>query len=232
MNKGNARKPNTQWEDLTMTNVSELSPLMPSKTLIAQDVREYFKDRVSAAINNQKVSATEDTIYYIVNLLAQFVRADALFERTPDGISLKPLALIYIEALEAQTRDSRHSALRRLGDVALLISGMFSASLKRKLVSVDYYIGMGGCAYECLFNSMSGTSSRRMLAPIFGELASKFQLFVDVLTEVSDGSNLRAPKDVMHLYEVWARTGSQRTADQLRRLGIEPLIGSVSLRHN
>ena len=215
-----------------MTDVSKLALLMPSNPLVAQDVREYFKDTVSSAIRNQKVSATEDTIYYIVNLLAQFVRADALFERTPDGVSLKPLALIYAEALEAQTPDSRQSALRRLGDVALLISGMFSTSLRRKLVNVDYYIGMGGCAYECLSNGMNGSSGRRMLAQIFGELASKFSLFVDVLTEVSDGSNLRAPKDVMHLYEVWARTGSRRTADQLRRLGIEPLIGSVSLRHS
>lgn len=215
-----------------MTDVSEFARHAPGDLLIAPDVREYFKDTVSSAISHQHVSATEDTVHYIVNLLAQFVRSDALFERTPDGISLKPLALVYVEAFEARTRDSRCSALRRLGDVALLISGMFAASLDRKLVNLDYYIGMGGCAYEYLSSGMGGTPGRRTLAPIFGELAAKFQLFVDVLGEVSDGSNLRAPENAMHLYEVWARTGSKRSADRLRRLGIEPSAGSVSLRHN
>lgn len=215
-----------------MADDSRLAPLTPGEPLVARDVREYFRDSVSSAIGNQKVSTTDETIYYIVNLLAQFVRSDALFERTQDAVSLKPLALVYADALEAQTRSARNRAFRRLGDVALLISGMFAASLNRKLVDLDYYIAMGGGAYEYLATGVSDTPGGRTLAQVFAELASKFQVFVDVLGEVSDGSSLRAPKDVMRLYETWVRTGSRRSAEQLRRLGIEPMTGSMSLRHS
>lgn len=215
-----------------MAVVPTFAPQAPQEPLLAQDVHEYFQKSVSSAIGNQRVSTTDETVHYVVNLLAQFVRADALFECTPDGMFIKPLALVYAEAAEAGSQRARYSALRRLGDVALLISGMFSASLNRKLVDVDYYIAMGGAAYDCLSSGISSTPGGRTLAGIFAELGSKFQIFVDVLAEVSDGSSLRAPRDVMRLYETWARTGSRRCADQLRRLGIEPLVGSVSLRHN
>jgi hypothetical protein len=198
--------------------------------LVAHDVREYFKHSVSTAMEHQNVFAADDTIHYVVNVLTQFTRSDALFECTPDGYAIRPLALFYAEAAEAGSRSARDMALKRLGDVALLIAGMFSASLDRKLVNIDYYIAMGGGAYGFLSNS--SVSSRHSSGRMFAELAAKFQAFVDVLAEVSDNSGLRAPTDVMRLYENWARTGSQRAADKLRKLGIEPSAGSVSLRHS
>lgn len=214
-----------------MSYLPELSSHEPAVPLVARDVREYFKHSVSTAMERQKVSAAEETVHYVVNVLAQFTRSDALFECTPDGYAIRPLALFYAEAVEAGSRTARDLALKRLGDVALLISGMFSASLDRKLVNVDYYIAMGGSAYGFLSNGMS-QGGRVSGGSMFAELAAKFQAFVDVLAEVSDNSSLRAPKDVMRLYENWARTGSRRSAEQLRKLGIEPSAGSVSLRHN
>ena len=215
-----------------MSYLPKFSSQEPAVPLVAHDVREYFKHSVSEAMGRQKVSAAEETIHYVVNVLAQFTRSDALFECTPDGYSIRPLALFYAEAVEAESRTARELALKRLGDVALLISGMFSASLDRKLVNVDYYIAMGGSAYGFLSNGMSQVTGRGANGRMFAELAAKFQAFVDVLGEVSENSSLRAPTDVMRLYENWARTGSKRSAEQLRKLGIEPSAGSVSLRHN
>lgn len=215
-----------------MSYLPELNSQESAVPLVAHDVREYFQLSVAQAMEHQKVSAAEDTTHYVVNVLAQFTRSDALFECTPDGYAIRPLALFYAEAAEAGSRTVRDLALKRLGDVALLIAGMFSASLDRKLVNVDYYIAMGGGAYGFLSNGMNHGPGRRGSGRMFAELAAKFQAFVDVLAEVSDNSGLRAPTDVMRLYETWARTGSQRAADKLRKLGIEPSAGSVSLRHN
>lgn len=191
------------------------------------DVREHFKESVQAALTNQRVDAAEETVFYVVNLLAYFTHADNLFCQTSEGVDLKPLALIYAEAVEAESSDARHSALKRLGDVALLISGLFASSLNRKVVDVDYYIAMGGGAYAYLHDSSQGTVRGRAFRAIFGELSVKFATFVDVLAEVGEKSCMNSQVDIMRLYELWLRTGSRRAAGRLRALGIEPVAGSV-----
>lgn len=196
------------------------------------NVREHFRDSIHSALSNQKVDAAEETVFYVVNLLAHHTQAENLFSRNADGVELKPLALIYAEAVEAQTAEQRHAALKRLGDVALLISGLFSSSLNRKVVDLDYYIAMGGSAYGCLCGISRGTARGRALSGIFGELSDKFPSFVDVLAEVGESSRLSSDTDIMRLYEIWLRTGSRRTADRLRKLGIEPIAGSGTRRTN
>jgi hypothetical protein len=203
-----------------------------TEPLAARDVREYFHESVAAALHHQKVAATEETVFYLVNLLAHFARADALFEDSDGGSGARPLALIYSDAVMARSRAERLQALKRLGDVALVIAGMFQASLNRKLVGVDYYIAMGGNAYDVVANGMSQAPGSRSPAQVFAELAAKFQRFVDVLTEVSDNSSLSASADILQWYEVWAKTGSPRAAEKLRGLGIEPALASFSPRHN
>ena len=215
-----------------MSDMPALASRPASEPVVAHDVREYFHESVHTAIDRQKVSAEPETVFYLVNLLAQFTRAESLFDYTGDGVVMRPLALVYAQAMEAPSRGVRHNALKRLGDVALVVAGMFSASLDRKLVGVDYYIAMGGSAYAFLSNDMNYAGGRPLPAQIFAELAVKFQAFVDVLAEVSDNSSLRASPDILRHYENWAKTGSRRAAEQLRKLGVEPSVGSVSLRHS
>lgn len=191
------------------------------------NVREHFRETIHSALSNQKVDAGEDTVYYVVNLLAYFTHAENLFSQTTDGIDLKPLALIYAEAVDAASSEERHAALKRLGDVALLISGLFSSSLNRKVVDVDYYVAMGGSAYGYLSDLSRGTVRARAFGAIFGELSDKFARFVDVLAEVGEQSGLSSQTDIMRLYEIWLRTGSRRAAERLRKLGIEPVRTSI-----
>jgi hypothetical protein len=195
-------------------------------------LQEYFQASISDALENQNLQAGADTIHYVVNLLTSFSRADKLFERTPDGMMIRPLALLYAEAVEGTTLEERNRALRRLGDVALFISGVFSQSLNRCVVDVDYYVSMGGSAYSYLSDTMRGTNRGRAMSGIFDELASKFVDFVDVLGEVSDGASCVNDSDVLRQYEIWLRTGSSRAADRLRAAGIQPSASSSSrMRH-
>lgn len=200
--------------------------------ITGMNMTEYFRDSVSSALTNQKVEAGEDTVFYIVNLLAYFGRADKLFVQTPDGVMVQPLALMYAEALEATSPEGRRHSLRRLGDIALLISGLFSASLNRKVVDVDYYIAMGGAAYGVLGDLDRGTARGKAFSAIFDELSRKFQVFVDVLSEVGENSHLKSSADTLRLYEVWLRTGSQKAAARLRKQGIEPVQSLVGSRLN
>jgi hypothetical protein len=195
-------------------------------------LQEYFQTSISDALENQRVEAGADTIHYVVNLLTFFSRAEKLFDRTRDGVMIRPLALLYAEALEGTTVDERNRSLRRLGDVALFISGVFSQSLNRCVVDVDYYVSMGGSAYSYLSDTMRGTNRGRTLSGIYEELASKFVAFVDVLGEVSESANCGNDIDVLRQYEIWLRTGSERAAGRLRAAGIQPSKNASSrMRH-
>ena len=72
------------------------------------------------------------------NVLTTFAQADALFEYTASGTRLKPLALMFAEALEAPTADVRYQLLRRLGDISLFVAGFLAESFARKPIDIDY----------------------------------------------------------------------------------------------
>jgi hypothetical protein len=188
----------------------------------SSDVRGYFFDSVERAMQSLRVRAGADTISYVVNLLALYARSEELYERTPSGCDLRPLAFMYQDALEAPTLVQRRAALRRLGDVALFIGGFFAQSFVRKLVDVDYYIAMGGTAYAELSDSLRRRERTLAFATIFEELARKFPGFVDVLAEVSADAHPASDTDILRLYEIWLRTGSARARTRLADLGILP----------
>ena len=107
--------------------------------------------------------------------------------------------------------------------MALFISGLFSSSLCRSLVDVDYYVQMGGNAYGFLADSGRIARKTRTLKITFMELSRQFAAFTDVLAEVSEAGRLNNSVDIMRLYELWQATGSRRIALKLRNLGIEPV---------
>lgn len=195
-------------------------------------VKEHFHKTLAAALASRQVEAEEDTVYYLVNLLEHFSKAENLFTPTPDGLRIPPLALLYGQALEARDMETRHYLLRRLGDIALLIGGVFPGSLSRALVDVDYYIGMGGGAYSCLSDMAHCSRRIRPLKGVFKELSEKFTDFVDVFAEVGEYSQLNSSLDTLRLYEIWAKTGSPRAASRLRKMGVEPVTGACNGRHN
>lgn len=190
------------------------------------NINEFFQETVHTALSNQNIRAADHTIHYLVNLLTGFVRAEALYDRTPDGVMIRPLAMVYGDALEAATAAERNLALRRLGDVALFIAGLFADSLNRKVVDVDYYIAMGGNAYGHLSEVMRGSQQGRVFCEVFEELSARFTEFVDVLADVSDRARLGGDQELMRSYELWLRTGSRRAARRLRAAGIEPTPSS------
>lgn len=200
------------------------SPHEPSRPLISHmDVREYFHDELRHAIGKQQLKASADTTCYVLNLLTSFTHSDRLYEHTDEGKMLKPLAEMYGDALAASNTEQRNLMLRRLADVALFISGVFSDSLQRKTVDVNYYVAMGGSAYGYLADNLSRWTGGRAISPVFEELSEKFQCFVDVLNEVSERAHLNSEADLMRAYELWLKTGSRRAQRRLLDQGLQPI---------
>ena len=227
---------------------------MTAGSLVAvSSLREFFRDAFHTASEHQHLDIDEQAEQYVVNLLTMFSRADALYERTADGLRIKPLAHMLADALYEQTPDglrirplahmladaldapstsARHRGLQRLGDVSLFIAGFFARSFARKLIDIDYHIAMGGNAYSSLADTLQRTLSGRCVAAVYAQLARKFQGLVDALNEVSDMSYHYTDADILRLYEMWMKTGSSRAQGLLRQLGVQPVTAAGARREH
>ena len=181
---------------------------------------EYFKELVDVALSHQRLNTQELTAYYVVQLLASFLQRPL----TDDTRDDTPLALRLAQALESGGARQRVT-LKEIGDVALFVSGFFSDSLNRKLVDVDYYVSIGGRAYNALSRVETDTFS-----PVFAELGEKFVGFVDVLSEVSERTSCTSNSDLLRLYEKWMKTGSRRSGQLLVERGVVPNASITSTR--
>jgi hypothetical protein len=191
------------------------------------DLRDYFRESIGAAIEKQRVQVDEHATHYVVNLLTLFSRSEELYEDSGEVYGLKPLAMMMLDANEAANPVERSASLQRLGDVALFIAGFFADGLAHRLVDLDYYIRMGGTAYGSLSDEIRGTPRGRALAHVYQELARKFQIVVDVLNEVRDGTRQNSDIDILRTYEVWLKTGSERAAALLRQQGVTPMPQAI-----
>ena len=189
--------------------MSEGSVLSP------QSIREFFRDLLQRAIANQRAQVQPFTELYLVNLLHEFLISEALYVQSDDGTwQQKPLAFLLKEALE-EAGPTRVHLLKRLGDTSLFVSGFFPDSLARRssLVDVDYYIAMGGRAYDAV-GVLGGHRD------LWSELSSQFGLLVDLLNEVSERTQASTNAGLVRLYERWKKTGSERLASLLAGQGV------------
>jgi hypothetical protein len=203
-----------------------------AKPLVAvTNLREFFHDSVQAALRKQRVAVDDHTEHYVVNILTMFARSDELYDSTPEGIRLKPLAHMLADAADAPSAQQRDETLRRLGDVSLFVAGFFAQSFARKLIDIDYHIAMGGRAYGTLADNLRGTMRGQAFAAVFLELAQKFQRLVDVLNDVAEMAHTHTDRDILRLYEIWLKTGSPRAFAILQRLGVAPVAQGARQEH-
>ncbi len=179
----------------------------------------FFHQALTCAARAQKLDAGEPTLHYLTHLLSDYASVERLFDQTEDGITLRPLAVLYADALHAPSVHEQRLWLRRLGDLALFVGGLFAGRLSRRFTDLDYCIAMGGNAYGYLHQTANGSVRDRTLAEIYGELANDFGRFVELLAATTDKA-VADNTDIVRLYERWQRTRSPRAARLLAKAGI------------
>ena len=204
---------------------------MSSSIVEAASVESFFHESITDSVSNQNVDVCDETVVYMTQLLTQYVRSEELFEEDEDGVQLKPLAILYCQAASEADYKARRDRLKRLGDLALFVSGWFAHSLERRKVGVNYYIQMGECAYDALSESRGESVRERVFARIFQDLAANFSELRDVISEIHMTVDNRSNSDLLGLYELWQRSGSARAAALLRAEGIDVLPESDATRH-
>lgn len=191
-----------------------------SDLITTTNMNEYFNDAIQSAISHQHLTRNDETIVYIVNMLSHFALSENVYDEECEGRSTKPLAFMYKDALEAQSEEERIQHLRKLGDVALFISGFYTESLNRGLVGIDYFASMGGNAYSTIADNAQRSVYYKTMSDVFADLSEHFLNYVDVLMEVRDNTNLNQNTDILVLYENWLNTGSDYARERLKEQGI------------
>ena len=160
-----------------------------------------------------------ETEFYLVRLLNRFIVSESLYAKNSEGeLEEQPLVLMYKDALEAEANPSQKALFQNVGDISLYKAGFFQESLHKSKVDLDYYIGMGGLAYQ----NAAERSGEKHFRSLFLELSDKFEDFVDVLFDVSEQTTTtKTEQDLLRLYDMWSRTGSARAARALQKAGIK-----------
>ena len=190
---------------------------------MSADVKGWFRERLASALDRRRLPASETTRLYLVELLSSFARDGS---RARLG---RPLALQLADAAEADGPE-RIRLLRTLGDTALYLLGFFEEHVERRGVTRGYVVAMGGRAYSSAESLAAYTPSEAPRRPVYGELADRFEDYVEAIDDVRESTALRTPQEIVKLYDKWKRTRSPKVAARLQREGVFPTVpGSETL---
>jgi hypothetical protein len=179
--------------------------------------RGFFEQIVTESFERRKLRTFPLVKDYLIDLLESYIPTENLFDDI-DSSGRRVRETLAEMLLRAQSADAlvRIELLRKLGDRSLYISGFFADSLQRKLVDVDYYAEMGCTAYGAL----SGCVREDTMAKVYREMAGRFGEFAEVLTDISAQAHVSNEENIMRLYEVYARTGSELARERLIAKGL------------
>ncbi|MEZ5589027.1 MAG: hypothetical protein R3E46_18330 [Sedimenticolaceae bacterium] len=155
-----------------------------SNVIHAPQLSAYFHHEVQGAAERRHLRADEATLHYLSLLLCQYARSERVFDFDDRHLQLRPLALIYGDALGAGSRRERRLWLQRLGDLALFVGGLFAGRLGRRFQDIEYCVAMGGNAYGYLQQTATRPQEQAQAA-VFGELSDGFAQFVDLVATVT-----------------------------------------------
>lgn len=198
---------------------------------LSSSLTQYFRDIVEGAIRAHGYETTDAAETYLVALLADYARPDALTAET----LCRPLTLLLEEAMQSPGA-ARFERLRILGDGVLYVTGFFGDHFDTRGVARSYVNALGARAYDAaagMLNAMAAaphTDAQR--CDVFRELSEKFPMFVELFSRIADGiqvNSARSDRAMLRLYERWLRTGSQELAQGLWSHGLVPVRGDHTL---
>jgi hypothetical protein len=182
-------------------------------TAIFTDVPQtaLWVDLVREAEDGAAIQLDEELESYLVFVLMGHTRDAQLHGNV--------MALDYLRA-RAQRGTRRKQELRDVGDRCLLLAGLYPEQAERRMVSLDYFLAMGSCAYDEL-----STALKAAVAQLYCHLAKAFAHLVRVLMEVR-----RRTRDVAPLLLHEVCTSGQRSDHDAQFPGAVLLSGNT-LKH-
>ncbi len=195
----------------------------PGGLVVRDSPRALFRTLVRGAIERERLRPTEMGEFYLVTLLEALLHPQ-------EPVGARPLGLQLLEALGSPPAP-RYQGLRRVGDSALIICGLFPESLERSLVGPEYYGAVGRQAYRSLGDLSSASVDRTGFAALFTELADGFGGFAAALGHIAFDTLFARDADLLRLYRQWHCTRSRDVAARLAQRGVVPIVPPADTRH-
>jgi len=184
---------------------------------------QHFSEALKEALEQRKVKSYPHLETYLVHMLKHYLDSRNLFrphsthgennENPPET-----LAEMYLIAMNSENTRKKE-IMKTLADRSLYLAGFFGDSLQKKLVDIDYYSEMGSAAY---FNLATWTKEDH-LSEVYKTFSKRFIEFVEVLSYMSEKSAVQADQNVLRLYDLYLKTGSEMAREKLNQLGIATL---------
>jgi hypothetical protein len=204
-------------------SVSNVASSGAGGLVVSGSPRTLFCTLVRGAMERERLRSSAMGEFYLVTLLEAQLHP-------PEPLGSQPLGLQLLEALGA-SRTARYRGLRRVGDAALTLCGLFPESLERSLVGPEYYHALGRRAYGSLASPSSGAAEHTGLTALFSELADGFEGFAAVLGHVAFDALFARDADLLRLYRQWHYTRSRDAAARLAQRGVIPVMPGPDARH-
>lgn len=179
-----------------------------------QPIAEFLHSKLHVRARAHATHFTDDTLWYLGQMLESFVAADQLFVYQHGELQVPTLAYLYRDASATESNYQRCVLLRKLGDTALFMGALFDGHYKRRGIGRDYFVGMGVGAYQYLADNFDNANSA------FLELSCRFPAAIELVAEVCEKESVVDAQDILHLYSQWAESKSSSIQRQLEALGI------------
>lgn len=180
----------------------------------AASLPDYFRGRLRRSAERLNLKPHDDTLWYLGELLHRYGRSEQVFDYQEGQRGLRPLALLYDDARAAENERQRCLLLQRLGDLALFVGALFPEGYARRGIHRDYFVGMGGGAYDYLADRAPANRH------IFRELTHQFARMLELVAAAGSRHSRFSHDDVLRLYARWLASGNPTLARQLQALGV------------
>ena len=156
---------------------------------------EYFREQLAIHAQELEPQPREDTCWYLGNLLVRFSRSENFFAYEEGRSTLRPLAMLYSDALDARNEHERCLLLQQLGDLSLFLGALYPKHYVRRGLRQDYLVGMGCGAYDYL------ADNARRGRHVFSELAGAFSMMLQLVASACSTDRESAKADNLVLDE-------------------------------
>lgn len=177
---------------------------------------EYFREQLAIHAQELELQPKEDTRWYLGNLLVRFCRSQDFFAFDDGRSTLRPLALLYSDALEARNEYERCQLLQQLGDLSLFLGALFPQHYIRRGLRQDYLVGMGCGAYDYL------ADNARQGRHVFSELAGAFGVMLVLVANACSADREAVNDDRLALDERRAQAREARDSHRLELVASIP----------
>jgi hypothetical protein len=189
----------------------------------APSLELYFSEQLREQGRSLRPPPDEDTVWYLSAMLTRFGRSESLFSYQDGQNGLRPLALLYGDALETRDDRQRCLLLQQLGDMALFLGALFPERFSKRGIRPDYLVGMGGGAYDYLADN-AGKNRH-----VFRELSRLFAKLIDIVASACSVPMAQNDQQIIAIYQRWLQSGDPALERQLRKLGV--IVQGESILH-